>query len=284
MTLEGNWKMPDQLRFDRVIGLTRGHFHRSFAAALLLAGSLMATASFAQDGGKADKSGTNPINFTNDLRLYYEYQDLSSGGDMQIGTFEGRTPAFDGKLQFRVRVPYKAIDTSVNRVGIDESDLGDINARVLAVPYLNMKNGTALAVGLEAFFPTAGEDILGEGKFSLGPQMFAVKFLPFGIKGSLISPAVQQVISIAGDDDRADVNRTQFDLFLLKQSDDKKKYVLVDPQYIINWDNDTEFGLVEAEAGYVFESGVSFYARPGFGFGGDKPYDYNFEFGIKYIF
>ena len=34
--------------------------------------------------------------------------------------------------------------------------------------------------------------------------------------GSLIAPAVQQIVSIAGDGDRNDVNKTQFDLFLLK--------------------------------------------------------------------
>jgi hypothetical protein len=233
---------------------------------------------------KADKSGTNPINFTNDLRAYYEYQELSNGGEGHVGTLEGRTPVMDGKFQIRVRVPYKAVDFNVGAVNIDESGLGDINARVLTVPYLNPKKGLALAVGLEAFFPTAGEDVLGDGKFSLGPQIFGVKFAPFGIKGSLIAPAVQQVISVAGEDDRSDVNKTQFDVFFLKQSDDKRKYILLDPQYIIDWENETEFGLVEAEAGYVFESGVGLYARPGIGFGPDKPIDYNFEFGIKYIF
>ena len=37
---------------------------------------------------KADKTGTNPINFTNDLRLYYEYQDLAIGGEGHVVTFE----------------------------------------------------------------------------------------------------------------------------------------------------------------------------------------------------
>ena len=250
----------------------------------LLVSALMAAPSFAQGDAKADKSGTNPINFTNDLRLYYEYQNLSAGGEVHIGTFEGRTPALDGKLQLRVRVPFKSLDIDSGPISSSESGLGDINVRVLAVPFLNPKSGTALAVGIEAFFPTASEDILGEGKFSLGPQIFGVKFLPFGIRGSLIAPAVQQVVSVAGEGDRADINRTQLDLFLLKQSDDKRTYVLLDPQYVVNWKNNTEFGLMEAEVGYVLESGVSFYARPGFGFGGDKPFDFNFEFGTKYIF
>jgi hypothetical protein len=253
----------------------------AFASAPALAQS---DSSEAQLASKADKSGTNPINFTNDIRAYYEYQNLSVGGDGHVGTLEGRTPIFDGKVQVRMRVPFKAVDFDAGGKNFSESGLGDINARLLTVPYLNPKKGLALAAGLEMFFPTAGDDLLGEGKFSLGPQIFGVWFAPFGIKGSLIAPAIQQVFSVAGDGGRADVHKTQIDLFILKQSDDKRTYILFDPQYVIDWENDTEFGLVEAEAGYVLESGISFYGRPGIGFGGDKPIDFNIEVGIKYIF
>ena len=266
-------------------------FWRFLTLAVVALAAVASAPALAQSGSseaelvaKADKSGTNPINFTNDLRAYYEYQDLSGGGEGHVGTLEGRTPIFDGKVQVRVRVPFKAVDFDVGGMNISESDLGDINARLLAVPYLDPKNGLALAVGLEMFFPTAGDDVLGEGKFSLGPQIFGVKFAPFGIKGSLIAPAVQQVFSVAGESDRTAVNKTQLDLFILKQSDDKRTYVLLDPQYVIDWENDKQFGLFEAEAGYVFESGISLYGRPGVGFGGDKPIDFNFEVGIKYIF
>ncbi len=137
---------------------------------------------------KADKSGTNPINFTNDLRAYYEYQDLSGGGEGHVGTLEGRTPVFDGKVQIRVRVPFKALDFDVGGTNISESGLGDINARLLTVPYLDPKNGLALAVGLEMFFPTAGEDVLGDGLLWLGPQIFGVKFAPFGINQQTAAP------------------------------------------------------------------------------------------------
>ena len=72
----------------------------------------------------------------------------------------------------------------------------------------------------------------------------------------------------------------------LRLPEDRPKTLqsLKSEQYVIDWDNDTEFGLFEAEAGYVLESGNSFYGRPGIGFGGDKSIGYNFEFGIKYIF
>ena len=252
------------------------------ASLVVLVGTVLAIPSLAQVKDKSDKSGTNPVNFTNDLRLYHEYQDLVGGGTGHITTFEGRIPVFGGKMQLRTRIPYTSLD---NDSTIDESDLGDMNVRALIVPFLDLKKtGTALALGFEVFLPTAGNDVLGEGKVSLGPQIFGVKFRPFGIKGSLIAPAIQEVFSVAGEGSRASVHRTQLDVFFLKQSKDKKLYALVDPQYIFNHNTDKHFGLLESDFGYVFDAGFTGYVRPGIGFGPDKPFDWNFEFGIKFIF
>ncbi len=63
----------------------------------------------AQDDMKADKTGTNPINFTNDARIYNEFQWLNTEGDgnQNITTLEFRTPFLDGKWQFRLRARYQ---------------------------------------------------------------------------------------------------------------------------------------------------------------------------------
>ena len=56
---------------------------------------------------KNDKSGTNPINFQRDLRIYNEYLWLNTAGDgnQNVTTLEFRTPFADGKWQFRTRIP-----------------------------------------------------------------------------------------------------------------------------------------------------------------------------------
>jgi hypothetical protein len=61
---------------------------------------------------KADKTGTNPINFTHDLRAYNEYLFLNTSGDgnQNITTLEFRTPFADGKWQFRARVRGASIE------------------------------------------------------------------------------------------------------------------------------------------------------------------------------
>jgi hypothetical protein len=229
---------------------------------------------------KEDKSGTNPINFQNEVRLYNEYQDLGNGATGNVTTFEYRTPFADGKWSYRIRVPYVSRDFSGAGIPTDESGLGDINMRVLTVPYLNGENGTAWAVGLEAWFPTASDDALGTDSVVLGPQVFFAKFLPFGIPGSAIFPGYQHAFSVGGNDD---VNESRFDLFFLKQWKAQQMYLLLNPQYIIDWENDKKGGVFDAELGYVFKSGVSLYGRPGAGFGGDKPLDWNLEVGIKKV-
>ena len=87
--------------------------------AAVLFGIMFATPSLAQMQDKSDKSGTNPINFTNDVRLYHEYQDLVGGGTGNVTTFEGRMPVFGGKMQLRMRIPYKMVD---NNRTIDKFD------------------------------------------------------------------------------------------------------------------------------------------------------------------
>ena len=39
------------------------------------------------------------------------YYELAGDGDGHAGTFEGRPPALDGKLQRRVRVPFQSLDS-----------------------------------------------------------------------------------------------------------------------------------------------------------------------------
>ena len=54
---------------------------------------LTAGTTFAQDEKKKDNSGTNPVNFTFDYRLYTELQYLPDGAGSQIrGIMELRAP------------------------------------------------------------------------------------------------------------------------------------------------------------------------------------------------
>ena len=68
---------------------------------------------------------------------------------------------------------------------------------------MDMKNLRAAAVGMEFFLPTAGEDALGSGATSLGPQIFGVVFKKFGF--DLIAPAYQHKFSVDKESGRQHV-------------------------------------------------------------------------------
>lgn len=248
---------------------------------ILLSAMSLTVSSPVQAQEKKDNTGTNPISFTYDWRSYVEFITPNDGDNSTVvRTIEQRYPL--GKYQFRFRVRHTAIslDPEGDGSSIETSGLGDWDARLLTVPIVNQK--WALAFGLESIFDTATNVRLGAGKYSLGPQVFGVLFGPPG-PGKLVAPAYQYVFSIAGDDDRADVRRSQFDLFYLILAKDKKWWSLINPQAVIDHENDASFALLEVEYGRMILGGMSSYVRPSFGLGDDKPYDWSAEFGFKAI-
>jgi hypothetical protein len=234
---------------------------------------------------KKDKTGTNPINFTNDFRVYYNFSQLNTVGDGEshTATVEYRTPFADGDWQFRIRAPqvFKEADLTGNGVNdIDDSGLGDFNVRFLTVPIMNMEKKFALATGLEVYFDTANDPKLGSSSIYLGPQVFAVFFKPPG-GGTLIAPAYQHVFSVGGKN----VNRTQLDVFYLYTF--PKKFInwaLINPQGIIDYENDDRDSWnVDIEVGKMLTKNQSVYLRPGFGIGTDRLFDFDVEVGWKVV-
>jgi len=254
---------------------------------VLLASLMLSPAGFAQQD-KADKTGTNPINFTHDFRIYHEYSDLDTegDGDQNVTTVEFRAPIVDGKWQWRVRGRYTGVKADFNNDGIDDFDdsgVGVVDMRFLTVPYLDMKKKRGLAFGVEVGLPT-GDPGIGSQATTLGPQVFGVFFLPFGISNSIIAPAVQYKFDVDKEDGTADVEQILFDVFFLKTSADKKYWALINPQFVLDQENDTEFGFIDAEFGMMLgSSGQSVFVRPSMGIGGDKFTKWGVELGWKSI-
>jgi len=228
-----------------------------------------------------DNTGTNPINFTNDLRIYHNYTELDTRGDGNVNTstLQYRTPFADGKWQFQIKVPYvnSDIDLTGNGVNdIDDSGIGDVSMRFLTVPILKMEKKFALAAGLEVGLDTAD----GDGSTTLGPQIFAVFFKPPG-GGALAAPAYQHVFNIDGKD----VNRSQFDFFYLYAlKDNFFNWALVNPQAVIDYeDDDRKHANIDIEAGKMITKNQSLYVRPGVGIGSDRYYDWDLEAGWKVV-
>jgi hypothetical protein len=255
----------------------------------VLLASLLATPSFSGEKAGADKTGTNPVNFTRDFRIYNEYSWLNTEGDgsQNLTTAEFRTPILDGKWQWRVRTRFNSLTADVNDDGIDdvdESGLGDTDMRFVTVPFLDMANKQAVAGGLEVFFDTASEDALGTGTTALGPQIFYVKFLESG----LFAPGLQYKFSVDEANGRDEIDQVLIDLNYLLMAKDKLSWFFTDPQIVIDNESDKEFAIVDLEFGWMMSNwtdlkGHSIYIRPSFGLGSERPTDGSLEIGYKIV-
>ena len=242
-----------------------------------------------QQSEKKDQTGTNPVNFTRDIRIYNEYTVLNTAGDgtQNLTTVEFRTPFLDGKWQWRVRARFNALTADFDNDGIDdvdESGTGDMDMRFITVPILDMANRRALAFGLEVFFDTASKNSLGSGTTALGPQAFYVKFLQRG----LFAPALQYKFSIDEDTGRSEIDQFLIDLNYLLMAKDKQSWFFADPQIVIDNETNIEFAIVDFEFGWMMSKwtdlkGHSFYVRPSIGVGTDRPVDGSIEIGYKMV-
>ena len=266
---------------------------------------LLAAASPALAQEKKDNTGTNPANFTYDARFYSEMATLpGQGGSLITNTYELRWPMggdmaklrgekeggpysdMGKRAAFRIKARQKSLsleNPAESPFGTSEvSGIGDLDARILGVLYYN--KSLLIAGGLEATFDLASNDYLGSGKTLLLPQIFFVFPSLLG-KGSLFVPGFQYVFDVGGDPARADVSRTQIDLYFVWLLAKGKNWLIVDPQVVIDHENDTYPGLIELEWGYMIaqSAGASTYVRPGVGIGADRPYDWNLEVGLKFV-
>ncbi len=235
-----------------------------------------------------DKTGTNPLNFTYDARLYDEYRWLNTDGDgrQNLITAEFRMPIAGGKWQARAKIRRNNFKADFNNDGfndVNEGGFGDTDIRFGTVPYLSMETKIGVFTGVEFFLDTASEDALGAGANSVAPFVFVAFFNPMG-PGSIFAPGYQHTYSVSESDGRAQVNQGLIDMFLVKTWKSNKYWGYVDPQIILDYENHTQFMLLELQAGMmVGPPGHSIWAMPSFGMGSDRPYDFSLELGYKIV-
>jgi len=269
---------------------------------LLIAVMLIAASpTFAQeDEKKKDNSGTNPVNFTFDYRLYTELQYLPDGAGSQIrGIMEFRAPLgrdmanvlgeeagfwreLGSQFALRFRAYYNSLtinDNSSAPFGSNNvSGIGDFDARFLWLAHAT--NKFAFAPGLETFFDSASNDALGSGSTVLAPVVF---FGLFNIMGpySIFAPGYQYRFNVSGPK----VSTSVIDLYFVWILAKGKNWTIINPQIIFDHHNGREFAMIDAEWGFMIfpQAGMSGYIRPGIALGSDRPFNWNLEFAIKFV-
>ncbi len=97
--------------------------------------------------------------------------------------------------------------------GTSQSGLGDVTQSLFFSPKQSTAGGWIWGVGPALLLPTATEDELGTGQWAIGPTAVVLKQTDDGwTYGALAN----YLVSVAGDDDRADVNSLFFQPFLAK--------------------------------------------------------------------
>ncbi len=259
----------------------------------------IAASAFAQEDAKPkkDNTGTNPINFTYDYRLYYEMQQFKDDGGSQnrtimefraplgrdlsnvLGKTEGFLPGMGSRMQLRMRSYYNTVNLADEGQGNTTiSGIGDFDARFMAIAHVTNKWG--IAPGLEAFFNTASNDALGSGSTILAPVVFFGFFNLLGER-SIFAPGYQYQFEVSGPN----VSRSIIDLYFVWILAKGKNWLIVNPQPIFDHHNEVTFAQVDVEWGFMIvpKSGISGYIRPGFGLGEHRPFNYNFEVAIKFL-
>jgi hypothetical protein len=226
-----------------------------------------------------DKSGTDPTKFLRTLGLRNEYQRLPNDKTFNVTTFTYIEPFADGRMNLRLKAPFAYTDAT----GDDEFGLSDLSLRYNWLAYVDATQGLLLGADLTA--DTASDDVLGRGKWTIGPSVTYAMFLS---PTMIFAPAYQHNISFAGDEDRKEVNESVIDFYMVFTAQDKTSWLIVDPTLIVDWETEQNTPLtLEVEygrnVGSLLGGAFNLYVRPGVGIGQDRPYDWNIEVGCTVV-
>jgi hypothetical protein len=245
----------------------------------MVAATLCSISASARAEEAKDTSGTNPAVLSRTLSISNEYRFLPGDEYFDITNLRYTEPFFDGKASVRLTLPLNATGLTTE----DVFGVGDISAKFNWIPFISRQQ--AIILSTEIFAPTASEDILGSGKWVAAP---GITWAYFASPEVIIAPAYIHSLSFAGERDRVDVNRGDFDLYLVYKPQGERWWITSDMTLShdfeaeltpASWEVAFGFNLAKLERGAALNG----YVRPGIGIGGDRPYNFNIEVGVSLV-
>jgi hypothetical protein len=228
-----------------------------------------------------DHTGTNPANLQRTASIFdqYEHLDLDDRSVYRnVLNLRYAEPFAGGDMSFRITAPFVATDVGPS----GESGFGDLALRYTWVPLNAEKFGIVLV--LDAFLDTASHDLLGRGKDSLAPQ---ITFEYYVSSQVIVATAYQHNVSVAGDDERRDINEGYLDLYGVYTSADKLRWVTLLATLILDYENHSQSGIVEAEFGMILapvsHGDLSLFVTPGVGVGENRFFDWSIQLGLRLV-
>jgi len=262
-------------------GSEGGMRHRWTSFLLALAAlSLAAAPAFAQESAAVvtttDSDPTKPVLFS--LRPEFYRVDDGLWRAQVIARYDQamlRNRRWAGGKRgiiMRFELPVAAAETpSTSSTG----GLGDAYAQLLLVPKLSGR--FALVAGTGLVMPSATSDILGGGKWTLAPAVLPVWFLR-GVGLAFVK--VQDFISIAGDEDRAETHFLLITPTLIR-SIGRSSWVLIDSETKTDWRRDGRTGVKSGlQWGRIVKRGLGLWVKPEVWWGPNRDGQWNLKTGI----
>jgi hypothetical protein len=186
-------------------------FSNSALAGLMAAacGSVAAQDSAPDAAAELAKKLANPVAALISVPLQYNYDEYGGANDgasvdrLNIQPVIPISISEDWNLITRTIVPLVE-QQGFSSSAMNESGLGDVLASQFFSPKAPTESGWIWGVGPAELLPTASDEVLGAEKWGLGPTAVALKQMGPWTIGVLAN----HIWSVAGDDDRADVNAT----------------------------------------------------------------------------
>ena len=232
---------------------------------------------------QATDKGTNEVTFRPRIQLSYVHRDSRSSSVTDRAILRLDRPLLDGRLYFRVDVPYQWFDSN-QPGGTTSNGFGDVYVRT-GVRLLHRPKFSLFA-GVNARFPSGdADDHLGRGKYQVGPIVAAT--VPVPALNMVFSPIVEDFQSVGGDPSQPKASYTRFSL-RMDMPKLEEWWAYIQPRWIVDWTKSNKTALnLEFEGGRKLGEHYRAWVKPAVGFWGDGvagSYNWQLEAGVRYMF
>ena len=228
------------------------------------------------------KYGTDPTAIVGRVQLSSQYLNLAQGAQGTATTARVDLP-FRRDYLLSVNTPFLKW-SDPNRPGATSSQGFSDLAVTLGWRAYNTPE-YALLVGVVSTMPTASEPGVGLGKYTVGPTLSTVRFVPRW--DSFLIGVFTQQISVGGDPERQSVNLSKA-LAQINSFWAERWWTIAQGAWQIDWERSAKSSMtLELEVGRSLVGRLGMFVRPGVGVWGQElsgAYDWNVEVGVRYMF